>query len=89
MMLFYIDYKKKEEIILRIYFKKILALLIAFLLLLTLTGCGDKKDLSMEDKVKEELGYLDYEIINLINTLNNITIENYKIASKEVSLRKF
>lgn len=47
----------------------------------------NSNNVSLNDKVKQELLYLDTEIISLINLLNNISIENYKIDTKEISLR--
>ena len=71
-------------------FKNILIYIIITILLITLSGCNtNKSKLSLNDKVKEELLYLDTEIISLINSLNNITIENYKIDTKEITLRGF
>lgn len=73
----------------KVYLKNIFTILIIFILLLSLTGCNskDKNENILNEKVKEELAYLDSEIVNLINSLNNITIENYKISTKEVDLR--
>ena len=73
----------------KIYLKNIFTILIIFILLLSLTGCNskDKNENMLNEKVKEELAYLDSEVVNLINSLNNITIENYKISTKEVDLR--
>ena len=75
----------------KVYLKNIFTILIIFILLLSLTGCNskDKNENILNEKVKEELAYLDSEIVNLINSLNNITIENYKISTKEVDLRWF
>jgi len=58
-------------------------------LLVVLTGCGEDNNNILNQKVKEELLYLDLEIVSLINSLNNITIENYKISTQEISLRRF
>ena len=70
------------------YFKKILSILTIIMLLFLLTGCNNKENNGkLNGKVKEELLYLDLEIISLINALNNITIENYKISTEEISLR--
>lgn len=71
--------------------KKIFKTIIIFLIaIFFLSGCTlNQNTISLNDKVKEELLYLDTEIISLINSLNNISIENYKIATKEITLRKF
>ena len=69
------------------YLKNFLIIFIIFILLLVLTGCGENTSNILNEKVKEELLYLDLEIVSLINSLNNITIENYKISTQEISLR--
>ena len=73
----------------KIYIKKLFIILILFVLLVVLTGCGEDDSNILNQKVKEELLYLDLEIVSLINSLNNITIENYKISTQEISLRWF
>lgn len=69
--------------------KKILkSIFIFFIIILILSGCSvNSNNVSLNDKVKQELLYLDTEIISLINLLNNISIQNYKIDTKEISLR--
>lgn len=69
--------------------KKIFKTIIIFLIaIFFLSGCTlNQNTLSLNDKVKEELLYLDTEIVSLINSLNNISIENYKIDTKEITLR--
>lgn len=69
--------------------KKILKSIFIFsVIILILSGCSmNSNNVSLNDKVKQELLYLDTEIISLINLLNNISIQNYKIDTKEISLR--
>lgn len=70
--------------------KNLKSFFIIMILLLILSGCSmNKNNITLNEKVKEELLYLDTEIISLINSLNNITIENYKIDTKEITLRQF
>lgn len=71
-------------------FKNIFAILI-IICTLTMTGCtknddDDKKELKR--KVGEELNYLDTHIISLINDLNNISLENYKVSSERVEMQE-
>lgn len=82
-------YNLRKEISLKKHLKNIFLILIIFILLLTLTGCNNnnKNENILSEKVKEELKYLDLEIVSLINALNNITVENYKISTKEINLR--
>lgn len=70
--------------------KNIFAILI-IICTLTMTGCtknddDDKKELKR--KVGEELNYLDTHIISLINDLNNISLENYKVSSERVEMQE-
>ena len=69
--------------------KKIFKIIFIFsVIILILSGCSmNSNNVSLNDKVKQELLYLDTEIISLINLLNNISIQNYKIDTKEISLR--
>ena len=39
---------------------------------------------TLEDKVKSEIEYLEVKLLNMANRLNNITIQNYKVTTKEV-----
>lgn len=72
--------------------KKIKNIFIIFIIIsmLTMTGCtkeeNDKKELKR--KVGEELNYLDTHIISLINDLNNISLENYKVSSEKVEMQE-
>jgi len=52
-----------------------------------MTGCS--KETTNEDtraKAQQEIEYLDSQIINLANKLNNISMQNYAISSEEVKL---
>ncbi len=39
-----------------------------------------KKDTNETNKLEEEIGYLDIKITNLLNELNGIKLENYKVS---------
>ncbi len=55
--------------------------------LFSLTGCNNET--TNEDtrtKVKQELDYLDTQIISIVNKLNNISLQNYTITSEEITL---
>lgn len=75
-----------------IHVKKIKNVFAIFIIIctLTMTGCtkenDDKKELKR--KVGEELNYLDTHIISLINDLNNISLENYKVSSERVEMQE-
>ena len=60
-------------------------LIIVFLFFLT--GCSDDiTDNDVKSKATQELEYLDTQIVSIVNKLNNISLQNYTIASEEVSL---
>ena len=40
----------------------------------------NKKDTKHTNKLEEEIGYLDIKITNLLNQLNGINLENYKVS---------
>ena len=54
---------------------------------LILTGCSNETTTEdTKSKVSQELEYLDKKILTIANKLNNITLQNYTISSKEVLL---
>lgn len=66
----------KRKVILLIY-------LVAFLLFLC--GCSNTESTEKIDiKIQSELEYLDKELIEIMNKLNNISLENYEIQSKVI-----
>jgi len=54
--------------------------------LLFLTGCGGMTNSNNELKIKviEEINYLDNKILSIVNSLNGIILENYKIETREI-----
>ena len=67
--------------------KNILCILLSIILLFILTGCKDKeKNRSLEEKAKSEIEYLDSKIIGMLNKLNNISYQNYKITTEKIEL---
>ena len=69
-------------------FKKIILLTILINILFVFTGCSSPKKDELKDKTITELGYLNIKLIDILNSLNNISYEKYKIVSKEVKLDK-
>lgn len=57
-------------------------------IILFFTGCTNKNENTEDskEKVKQELEYLDSQIVSIVNKLNNISMQNYTISSEEVSL---
>lgn len=68
------------------YLKRFILLFFIIVILFALTGCGQKQDNgdSKEEKVDQEIGYLDSKIITMMNQLNNISFSNYKVTSENV-----
>lgn len=69
-----------------IYLKKIKITLLIFLIAIILSGCADKESLENK-KIEEEISYIDSKIISMLNKLNNIDLETYKINSNEITLQ--
>lgn len=68
-------------------FKKICLVTTLVIIVILLSGCttvfkGETP--SLEQKVDEEIEYMESEIIAMLNSLNNITYTNYKVVPTEV-----
>ena len=64
-------------------------ILVPFLIfmLLILTGCGVQTEPGdINDKIKEEINYLDSKIISLLNSINGINLQNYKVETKKITM---
>ena len=69
--------------------KNILCILLSIILLFILTGCKDKEENgSLEEKIKSEIEYLDSKIVGMLNKLNNISYQNYKITTEKIELNE-
>lgn len=54
--------------------------------LIILTGCGSQEQpQDLKNKVNEEINYLDTKIVSLINSLNGINLQNYKVETQEIT----
>ncbi len=66
--------------------KKILLIILCICLL---TGCSNKNnDSEKNEKITSEIKFISAKISNVINSLNNIQLENYEIVSDKVSINK-
>ena len=68
---------------------KIIAVTIFIIVIIILgytiySSATKEKEQSIEEKVLAENDYLEVKIINIANRMNNITIQNYKVTTKEV-----
>lgn len=63
-----------------------------FILLFVLTGCSNQNNQNNQDnlksKVKEEISYLDNNLISTLNIVNNLSYDNYKVSSKNIQSNK-
>ena len=72
--------------------KYIIYCIMMFILLFTLTGCSNQNNQNNQDnlksKVKEEILYLDNNLISTLNIVNNLSYDNYKVSSKNIQSNK-
>ena len=68
-------------------FNTVLYFCIFILLLFTLTGCREEQ-MTINNKVEDELNFFSVKSINILNRLNNITFENYDVVAEKVELSK-
>lgn len=63
-----------------------------FILLFVLTGCSNQNKQNNQDnlksKVKEEISYLDNNLISTLNIVNNLSYDNYKVSRKNIQSNK-
>lgn len=63
-------------------------ILFAIAMLFILTGCKDDEQQLLDKKVKAEIEYLDSKIIGMLNGINGISYQNYKISTQSIELDK-
>ena len=51
------------------------------------TGCSSQ-EYTLNDKAKSETDYLSTKFISILNKLNNITFENYKVTTFKTEITK-
>ena len=70
--------------------KNVAILLFVILMLFILSGCKNEKEEKniLEEKVKNEIEYLDSKIVSMLNSINNISYQNYKVSTEEIELDK-
>lgn len=59
-------------------------ILFLFMILLTLTGCSNKNDDKNKEKAMSEVKYLESKLTTLLNSMNNIKYENYKVTTTKI-----
>lgn len=68
------------------YLKNFLYVFLFFFILVILTGCKNNKHEDtqlLKDKINTEISYLDNELIEMANGLNNISYSRYKLSASE------
>lgn len=72
--------------------KYIIYCIMMFILLFVLTGCSNQNKQNNQDnlksKVKEEISYLDNNLISTLNIVNNLSYDNYKVSRKNIQSNK-
>ena len=52
----------------------------------SLTGCSNNSEEKLNEKAVSEIEYFNSKLIGVLNKLNNITFENYKMTTKKTEL---
>ena len=73
-------YTNKMHYIIKLLFVGIMIFAVCF----SLTGCSDDKEDDINKKVSEEIKFLDSKIIGMLNSLNNISMNNYTVQTETV-----
>ena len=73
-----------------IILKTLNKVILLFLLLILLTGCKENEydESRVKEKLSKELEYMEEKTINMLNSLNNISLENYEVTEKEIEIEK-
>ena len=61
----------------------ILMIILIYVKVMAADNKASEKDLN--NKIEEEIKYLDSSLISLMNKLNNITVINYKVYTREIN----
>ena len=79
-------FKMKKSV--RYILYSIIAIVIVFIILFILLSNFNKNDSDnkedLKPKVEEEIAYLDNTIISILNIINNLSYDNYKVSSKNI-----
>ena len=68
--------------------KNAVIILFAITMLFILTGCQNDAEKLLDEKVNDEIEYLDSKIVGMLNSLNGISYQNYKISTQSIELDK-
>ncbi len=68
---------------------KMISFISIFVILIVLgyvifSNASKSNNKTLDDKIKSEIEYLEVKLINMANRINNITVQNYKVTTKEV-----
>lgn len=59
--------------------------IIFIFVIFTLTGCSNKKESDLKEKINSEIAYLDNILLTMLNDLNSIQYRNYVVVAQQVS----
>lgn len=68
---------------------KMISFISIFVILIVLgyviySNASKNNESTLNDKIKSEIEYLEVKLLNMANRMNNITVQNYKVTTKEV-----
>lgn len=66
---------------------KKISIIVLFIVILvfSLCGCNNKQTEKLPEKVLEEIRYMDSVLLSMLNNLNNISFEQYKVVTEKIS----
>ena len=68
--------------------KKLKNIFLILVICLLISGCSNKQEGKSKEKIIEEIAYVDTKIVDMLNKINNISIQNYEITSKQIKMNK-
>ena len=68
--------------------KKIVFIIYILILIFFLDGCKKQENEVINEKINEEINYVDGKLINMLNELNNISLENFNIIYNQIELKE-
>ena len=75
--------EKSKSFYLKIFILGIIVVIFFIIILVIVIKDDINKDELLEDKINEELSYIDNSIISILNSVNNISVNNYILETKE------
>ena len=68
--------------------KKIVFIIYILILIFFFDCCKKQENEVINEKINEEINYVDGKLINMLNELNNISLENFNIIYNQIELKE-